>query len=64
MPLDYMLQVLRNEKETREVRMDAAKAAAPYLHARLASTEIKGDGESPIVTEIVMRVVDPGEAGG
>ena len=39
LPLDYMLKVLRNEEETPANRMDAAKAAAPYVHARLNSVE-------------------------
>jgi len=42
-PLDYMLALLRDEDEAKEVRMDAAKAAAPYLHPRLAAVEHSGD---------------------
>lgn len=38
-PLDYMLEILRNEANARDVRFEAAKAAAPYVHARLSSTE-------------------------
>jgi hypothetical protein len=38
-PLDYMLRVLRDEGATPMERMDAAKAAAPYVHARLAAIE-------------------------
>lgn len=41
-PLDYMLGVLRDTKQDSETRMDAAKAAAPYLHARLAAVEHSG----------------------
>lgn len=48
MPLDYMLDVLRNEGLSLEDRMDAAKAAAPYVHAKLASVEHKGDGGGPL----------------
>jgi hypothetical protein len=32
-PLDYLLGVLRDEGLDRDTRMDAAKAAAPYVHA-------------------------------
>jgi hypothetical protein len=53
MPLDFMLSVLRDEANTTEDRMDAAKAAAPYVHAKLASVEHKGDGGGPLVLEIV-----------
>lgn len=57
-PLEYMLRVLRNEKELPTVRMDAAKAAAPYLHAKLASVEHKGEGGGPLVLEIVRFAKD------
>ncbi len=42
-PLDYMLGVLRDQTNDRETRMDAAKAAAPYLHAKLAAVELSGN---------------------
>jgi len=42
MPLEFMLSVLRDETAGREDRMDAAKAAAPYVHAKLASVELSG----------------------
>lgn len=42
-PLEYMLSVLRNESEQPEVRMDAAKASAPYIHPRLAAVEHSGE---------------------
>jgi hypothetical protein len=41
-PLDYMLAQMRDEKNAKELRMDAAKAAAPYVHARLAAIEHSG----------------------
>jgi hypothetical protein len=41
-PLDYMLTQLRDDSLDREARMDAAKAAAPYVHARLAAVEHSG----------------------
>jgi len=53
MPLDYMLAILRDEDLPQESRMDAAKAAAPYVHAKLASVEHKGDGGGPMVLEII-----------
>jgi hypothetical protein len=42
-PLDYMLSVLRNEANEPAQRLDAAKAAAPYVHPKLANIEHKGD---------------------
>jgi len=41
-PLDYMLQVMRDVNEALDIRLDAAKAAAPYVHPRLASIENTG----------------------
>lgn len=42
-PLDYMLDLLRDENKPQDVRFEAAKAAAPYVHAKLASVEHSGD---------------------
>jgi hypothetical protein len=36
-PLDFMLHIVRNPKCSRKDRMDMAKAAAPYVHAKLGS---------------------------
>lgn len=47
-PLDYMLEVLRDETAEASARMDAAKAAAPYVHAKLASVEHSGKDGSPL----------------
>jgi hypothetical protein len=38
-PLDYMLEVMRNPDASWRRRDEMAKAAAPYLHARLAAVE-------------------------
>ena len=43
-----MLGVLRDHGNDLPVRMDAAKAAAPYMHARLESIKHSGDEESPV----------------
>ncbi len=47
-PLEYMLSVLRDASNDTHTRMDAAKSAAPYVHPRLQSTEIKGDPDAPV----------------
>lgn len=49
-PLDYMLTVLRDEAQSQETRLDAAKAAAPYVHAKLANVDatISGKDGGPI----------------
>lgn len=42
-PLDYMLGILRDEEADQAQRFEAAKAAAPYVHPRLAAVEHSGD---------------------
>jgi hypothetical protein len=48
-PLDFMLNVLRDEDRAFEARMDAAKAAAPYVHPKRAPVDGKGDDASGVV---------------
>lgn len=49
-PLEYMLNVMNNElTDPPALRFEAAKAAAPYCHARLSAVEVTGkDGEELI----------------
>jgi hypothetical protein len=42
-PLDYMLQVLRAPESDAAARIDAAKAAAPYVHPKLSAIEHSGE---------------------
>ena len=58
-PLDYMLSVLRDENRETAERMDAAKAAAPYVHPKLANVEHKGDGGGPLQV-LITRFTDAG----
>lgn len=57
-PLDYMLSVLRDEGQDLSVRLDAAKAAAPYCHAKLATVDHKSsDGTMrPVAPTILARL--------
>ena len=43
-PLDFMLSVMRDEQADKAARLDAAKAAAPYVHPRLAAIESRHSG--------------------
>jgi hypothetical protein len=43
MPLDYMLSVMRDNKVDRATRLDAAKASAGYVHAKLSSIEVNAN---------------------
>ena len=38
-PLDFILEVMRNEENNLAVRLDAAVKAAPYVHPKLASVD-------------------------
>lgn len=42
-PLDYLLAVLRDPSRPEKERFEAAKAAAPYVHARLSSVDHSGE---------------------
>ena len=50
LPLDYMLSVMRDEAGEKSARMDAAKAAAPYVHAKL--THNKNENETVGIEDI------------
>jgi hypothetical protein len=41
-PLDYMIRVMRDENASAKRRDEMAKAAAPYVHPRLAAIEYAG----------------------
>jgi hypothetical protein len=51
-PLDYMLEVMRNPDASWRRRDEMAKAAAPYLHARLAAVEYSGTIEQTPVERL------------
>ena len=38
------MKVYRDERNSQGVRIEAAKAAAPYLHIRLAPAQDQGNG--------------------
>lgn len=47
-PLDYLLEVMRDISEETAKRIDAAKAAAPYVHAKLQPVDQNGGTEQTI----------------
>jgi hypothetical protein len=51
-PLDFMLNLMRKESEDIGLRFDAAKAAAPYVHARLSSIDANIDLNGQLVIQI------------
>ena len=61
-PLDYMLSVLRDERNEPSVRLDAANKAAPYVHSKLATVDHKSsDGSmTPDTPVVVYKLPDNG----
>lgn len=68
-PLEFMLQLMRKEAEPSgddridqsriELRFEAAKAAAPYMHPRLAAVEhtgVTGGGMHTMTTEELIAI--------
>lgn len=43
-PLEFLLEVMRDDELDLMIRIDAAKSAAPYVHPKLASVEMKHTG--------------------
>jgi hypothetical protein len=59
LPLDYMLRVMRDPKAPARRRDEMAKAAAPYLHSKLASIEHSGSQDEPPISGIEVVFVVP-----
>ena len=51
-PLDYLLAVLNNPASSPERKMYAAEKAAPFVHARLASTTSKIGIDEPVQIKV------------
>ena len=52
-PLEFMLNVLRDESKGFVWRYKAALDAAPYMHPKLAATKVEG-GDEPVKIETVV----------
>ncbi len=64
-PLEFMLDILRNEEASTEDRRWAAQNAAPYCHPKLAQQRFEGPDGGNMVVEIVQFCdVEEGAAGG
>lgn len=59
MPKDFLLDLVRDIEQPLDIRIEAAKAAAPYFHARLAAVELSGSEDAPIVHEVRRTIVRP-----
>lgn len=56
-PLEYMLSVMRDLAADEGKRLDAAKAAAPYVHPKLANVELSGKGGGAIKQSLEVSFV-------
>ena len=61
LPLEYLLGVMRDDGQPQDIRMDAAKAAAPYVHARLQAMQLSGEdgGDIKVLHRLERVIVDP-----
>jgi hypothetical protein len=52
-PLEFLINVMRCEEASGEMRFEAAKAAAPYMHPRLNATTLdaKVQGSMTLINE-------------
>ena len=55
-PLEYMIGVMRNKKNDERVRLEAAHHAAPYVHARLSTTDLTVNAEQPSIVELQAKL--------
>ena len=63
-PLEYLVSVYTDESNSLRDRLDAAKAAAPYVHPRLSTVEVSNqplDGDAKSITnEQLIAIISEG----
>ena len=57
-PLEYLMSVVRDTNADQAVRIDAAGKAAPYVHPRLATTEISLNTSGKHVEEMTNAQIE------
>lgn len=57
-PLQYMLALMRDETQPVAVRLEMAKAAAPYVHPRLAAVAHTGEADVPTEHHLTVEFVE------
>lgn len=57
-PLEYLTSVYQDPGADESRRIDAAKAAAPYVHAKLSSVELSGPDGGPIEEITRIELID------
>ena len=66
-PLEYLVSVYTNESNTLRERLDAAKAAAPYVHPRLSTVEVSSkpqNRDARSISNAELLAIINGESGG
>ena len=61
-PLEYLTSVYQDDDADEARRIDAAKAAAPYVHSKLQTTTLQGPEGGPVQVQPVnaeWTVIDP-----
>ena len=53
-PLDFLLRVMRDECNTMDVRLIAARAAVPYMHAAKKSVEVSATGTAGVEFKVTL----------
>ena len=64
-PLEYLVSVYTDESNSLRDRLDAAKAAAPYVHPRLSSVEVSNqplDGNANSISNEQLIAIISGRA--
>lgn len=55
-PLNFLISVMRDPDNELNMRVDAAKAAASYVHPKLAAIEHSGNQEKPLAINVMSGV--------
>lgn len=55
-PLEFMLEIMRDEQQDIKLRAEMAKSAAPFMHPRLESIAVTGKDGGPIETKDVSNL--------
>lgn len=56
-PVEYLLRVMRDPKKPDELRVEAAKAVAPYLQPKLSAVEMTQHDPADTYTDAELRVM-------
>lgn len=48
-PMDFLLEIVRNKRRKLALRLDAAKAVAPYVHPKLNNVTVSTPPGKPLV---------------